>query len=263
MAVESIGNLIPTKIPGYTDAADIQAALRAYHYGSYTFDVNETNKANLISPSIAKTISDIQDSITAVDITAAVRKVDFDAKGDLIVATADNTPTRLPVGASNGLVLKVNSAQATGLEWVSESVTLTNSVTLSNKTLKSPREITTVSATASAGTINFDVNTQGVLYYTTNASANWTLNVRGDVSTTLNSLMATGDSLSIVFLSTQGTTAYYPTSFTIDGSSVTPKYQGGTAFSAGNVSSIDAYSYSIVKTGSAAYTVLASQTKFA
>ena len=46
MAVESIGTLVPTKIPGYTDAADIQAALRAYHYGSYTFDTAETNKAN-------------------------------------------------------------------------------------------------------------------------------------------------------------------------------------------------------------------------
>jgi hypothetical protein len=262
MAVESIGVLVPTKIPGYTDAADIQAALRAYHYGSYTFDVNETNKANLISPSIAKTISDIQDSITAVDITAAVRKVDFTTKGDLISSTAANTISRLGVG-SNGHVLTADSTTATGLKWADVSVTPTNIATLSNKTLRSPREITTVSATASTGTINFDVNTQGVLYYTTNASGNWTLNVRGDGSTTLNSLMATGDSLTVIFLSTQGTTAYYPTSFTIDGSSVTPKYQGGTAFSAGNVSSIDAYSYSIVKTGSAAYTVLASQTKFA
>jgi hypothetical protein len=66
MAVESIGVLVPTKIPGYADAADIQAALRAYHYGSYTFDTAETNKANLINPSIAYSISGLQDSVTSI-----------------------------------------------------------------------------------------------------------------------------------------------------------------------------------------------------
>jgi hypothetical protein len=42
MAAEDIGYLFPTKIPGYDDAADIQAALRLYHYGSTTYD--ETNE---------------------------------------------------------------------------------------------------------------------------------------------------------------------------------------------------------------------------
>ena len=141
--------------------------------------------------------------------------------------------------------------------------TLTGTETLTNKILLSPEERTTISATAATGTVNFDASTQGTLYYTTNASANWTLNVRGNSGTTLNSIMTTGDSLTITFLVTQGATAYYASAFTIDGTSVTPKYQGGTAFSAGNASSIDAYTYAIVKTGSAAYTVFASQTKFA
>ena len=116
MAVESIGTLVPTKIPGYTDAADIQAALRAYHYGSYTFDTAETNKANLLSPSIAKTISDLQDSVANVDLTATVRKIDFNAKGDLLSASANDTPLILTAGA-NGRILTTNSATATGLEW--------------------------------------------------------------------------------------------------------------------------------------------------
>jgi hypothetical protein len=88
------------------------------------------------------------------------------------------------------------------------------------------------------------------------------LNVRGDGSTTLNSLMAIGESITVVFLATQGTTAYYPTSFTIDTTSVTPKWLGITP-TGGNVSAIDAYTYAILKTGSAAYTVFASQSKFA
>ena len=74
--------------------------------------------------------------------------------------------------------------------------------------------------------------------------------------------MATGESITVVFLVTNGSTAYYNNAITIDGTSVTPKYQGGLAWTAGNASGIDAYSYTIIKTGSAAYTVLASQTQF-
>lgn len=136
--------------------------------------------------------------------------------------------------------------------------------TLSNKILLSPEERTTVSATAATGTVNLDAVTQGVLYYTSNASANWTLNVRGNSSTTLSSLLAVGDSITVVFMVTQGSTAYYATAFQVDGNAVTPKWQGGTAPSAGNASSIDAYVYTIIKTAATpTYTVFASQTRFA
>jgi len=123
-------------------------------------------------------------------------------------------------------------------------------------------ETATISATAATGTINYDVTTQSVLYYTSNASANWTVNIRGNGTTSLNTLMSTNDSLTVVFLVTNGATAYYNNALTIDGNSVTPKYQGGTAPTSGNASSIDAYSYTIVKTGSAAFTVFAAQTQF-
>lgn len=123
-------------------------------------------------------------------------------------------------------------------------------------------EVVTVSATAATGTINYDVTTQSVLYYTTSASANWTVNFRASSGTSLNTAMSTGQSLTVVFLVTQGATAYYNNAVTIDGNSVTPKYQGGTAWTSGNASGIDAYSYTIIKTGSAAFTVFASQTQF-
>ena len=124
-------------------------------------------------------------------------------------------------------------------------------------------EVATVSATAATGTINYDVTTQSVLYYTSDASANWTVNFRASSGTSLNTAMATGQSITVAFLVTQGSTAYYNSAVTIDGTSVTPKYQGGTAWAAGNASSIDAYVYTIIKTGSATFTVLASQTQFA
>lgn len=129
--------------------------------------------------------------------------------------------------------------------------------------LKRVRETTTVSATAAANTINYDYITQSVLYYTTNATGNWALNVRGNSTTTLNSLLATGEAATVVFLATQGSTAYYQTTLQVDGSTVSPKWQGGTAPTAGNASSIDSYTVTIIKTADATFTALASQTKFA
>ena len=137
MAAEDIGELIPTKIPGYADSADIQAALRLYHYGSYTFDVNETNAANLVNPSIAYTLNNLQSQVTNIDLTSTIQKSYLNAKGDLISASADNTPSLLPVG-TNGQILTANSATSSGLEWATPEVTLVNSVTLTNKTLTSP-----------------------------------------------------------------------------------------------------------------------------
>jgi hypothetical protein len=124
-------------------------------------------------------------------------------------------------------------------------------------------ETTTISATAATGTINFDALTQPILYYTTNASANWTLNIRGNSTTSMNTAMAIGQTMTIAFMVTQGATPYYNSAVTIDGTSVTPKWQNGLAPTAGFASSIDTYTYTITKTASATFTVLATQTKFA
>jgi hypothetical protein len=121
----------------------------------------------------------------------------------------------------------------------------------------------TVSATAATGTINYDVTTQSVIYYTSNASANWTVNFRASSGTSLDTAMATGEAITVVFAVTQGSTAYYNNAVTIDSASVTPKWQGGSAPTLGNASGIDIYSYTIIKTGSATFTVLASQVQFA
>jgi hypothetical protein len=141
--------------------------------------------------------------------------------------------------------------------------TFSGSTSVLASALTNAAEVATISATAATGTINYDITTQSVLYYTTNASANWTVNFRASSGTSLNTAMSTGQSVTVAFLVTQGATAYYNNVVQVDGSAVTPKYQGGTAWAAGNASSIDAYVYTIVKTGSAAFTVFASQTRFA
>ena len=141
--------------------------------------------------------------------------------------------------------------------------TFTGSSSVISSKFANALEGVTVSATAATGTINYDVTTQSVLYYTSNASANWTVNFRASSGTTLNTAMATGEAITVVFMVTQGSTAYYNSAVTIDGTSVTPKWQGGSASTTGNASSIDIYSYTIIKTASATYTVLASQIQFA
>ena len=129
--------------------------------------------------------------------------------------------------------------------------------------LTSAFETVTVSATAATGTVHVDVNTSAVKYYTSNATADWTFNFRGDGSTTLNSLLSNGQSATVAFLVTNGSTAYKPTVFQVDGSAVTPKWQGGSAPATGNANSIDSYTFTIIKTASATFTVLGAQTKFA
>jgi hypothetical protein len=125
-------------------------------------------------------------------------------------------------------------------------------------------ETITISASAATGTINYNVlDNKGITYYTSAATGNWTLNVRGNAGTTLNSIMSIGQTLTIVFINTTTATAYYQTAFQIDGTSVTPKWQGGTAPSSGNASSNDVYTFTIIKTASATYTVLGSQVRFA
>jgi hypothetical protein len=247
-------------------------------------DYTATN-GTTITGLTALTASDVAEVVTFnpsnIITTDAVLSTDFTAKGDIISASAASTPIRLAVGA-NGTVLKANSATTSGLEWGSDStyaaptigstaitsgatVTTIAGLTLSKPILVAPMERTSVSTSAATGTVTIDVNTAATQYITASATSNWVLNVRGDGSTTLNSLLTTGDAITVAFLSTQGSTAYYNTSVQIDGSTsgVTTEWQGGTAPTAGNVSGIDSYVYNIIKTASATFTVLASQTKFA
>lgn len=152
---------------------------------------------------------------------------------------------------------------------LSQSTGNSTSPVFSNLTVNGSLKITTaleiasVSATAATGTINIDFLSNPVVYYTANATANWTLNIRGNSSTTMNTVMSTGDVATVTFMAQQGATAYYPTVYQIDGTGVTPKWQGGTAPTSGNASSIDTYAVTIVKTAANTYTAFASQTKFA
>jgi len=160
--------------------------------------------------------------------------------------------------------------------------TTSNTMTLSNKTLTSPiftgtteiaqiLEAAAVTSYSATGTVVYNVLDQGaVAYFTSSASSNWVLNLRGSSTTSLVNLVNTGESLTIAMLVTNGATAFYQSAMQIDGTAVTSvtKWQGGTAPSSGNASSVDIYSITAVKvantsTVASAFTVFASQTQFA
>ena len=116
----------------------------------------------------------------------------------------------------------------------------------------------------SVGNTTFDVLEGAVKYHTANVANNWTLNVRGNSTVMLDSVMSTGNTLSLSYIASQNATnTFYQTNMEIDGSAVTPKWEGGSAPTAGNADSLDVYSFTIIKTAANTYTVLGSQTQFA
>jgi len=191
------------------------------------------------------------DSIDALFDTGPYLKV---TKGGTGVGTAADARTAFAVPGT-----AVNNTY-TGKQ------TFTGSTTAIGTKFVNALETITISATAATGTIAYYATTQSVLYYTSDASANWTINLTGaSTPVTLNTLMATGESITVVHMVKQGSTAYYNSVVQVDGttSGVTTVWQNGSTPSTGSVNSIDVYSYTVVKTGSSAFTVFAVQTKFA
>lgn len=175
---------------------------------------------------------------------------------DAAARTAAFTPTE-------GMVTYLQDTNAlevyNGTAWVAVG----QDTTLTNVLITAPRETTNIQADATSGTENHNLLSGSHMYHTSNAAGNFTLNVRGNSSTSLDSLLSVGQTATAVFSCTNGSTAYYLTALTIDGNAQTVKWQGGTAPTAGNASSIDVYTFAITKTATATFTVFGSQTKFA
>lgn len=224
------GVLNSTSTPGkaYVFRAGSYEVLDAGNYSAYTFTTNGATSSSL--PGGNGLFSPASNSIAVA--TSFLNAIYIDSSQNVSIGQS------APV-ANNG-ILQVSSFAS----------------------IKALLETATITAAAPSATTNFDVITQAVQYYTTNASANFTLNIRGNSGTSLNTIMQTGQSVTIALLVTNGATAYYPNAFQIDGASVTPKWQGGTAPVSGTANGIDSYSFVVIKTAAATFTVLAAQTSF-
>ena len=186
---------------------------------------------------------------------------DLAAKAPIASPTLTGTPSAPTADPGTS----TNQIATTGfVQTALGSFAVPSDVSIVRPVLTSPEEIVTVTAAAATGSINFDARTSGVVLSTTNASGNWTLNVRGDSANTLNEMLAVGASITVAFMATQGASAFVHSALQIDGVSQTVRWQGGVTPPAGNASGIDVYTFTIIKTAATpTYTVLGQQTRFA
>lgn len=234
-AITINGTTIPLGSSGYITATDLTWSGIQTFVNNKFLVVDNTDTSKKLSLQVSNIAPSTTRTLTAPDADGTIATREYVAGG---------------AGAGSFTTLSASSTTA-----------LTGALSISN--LITAGEKTTVSATASTGTIQYNVLSQSILYYTANATGNWTLNIRGNGSTTLNSVMAIGETRTITFLATQGSTAFYQTGLTVDGSSVTLKWQNGFTPTFGNINGIDVYVLAIIKTASGTFTVLESTTKFA
>jgi hypothetical protein len=267
-------------VPVNTNLADGELAINTTDEKLYFKNAAGTVKL-LASTSGAS--GDVVGPASATDSALAA----FDGTTGKLIKNANLTANNVLLGNGTGAPLVVapgtagNLLTSDGTTWASSTPAAGFSASSDNtftgtqsftgtsaklaEVLTNAAEVATVSATAATGTIAYDITTQSVLYYTSDASGNWTVNFRASSGTSLNTALATGQSVTVAFLVTQGATAYFNSAVQVDGttSGVTTRWQGGTAPTSGNASSVDIYSYTILKTANATFSVFASQTQFA
>jgi len=217
------------------------------HGGNWIPLVNEDGSGNVT----------IGGNLTVSGTTTTVNSTTLDV-ADLNITVANGAAD---AAAANGAGLTVAGASATfnyantGDKWtMNKPLDVTGAVTATGADINGTLQIEEVKEkvavdTSTTGTINFDVLDGAIKYFNTNQTANRTVNFRGDGSTTLDSILAVGESITVALVMKQGSTAYYLNQTQIDGTQVSGVYAGGTP-TAGNATGSDVYTFTIFKIAS-------------
>jgi hypothetical protein len=209
----------------------------------------------------ASNLSDVPVPATARGNLSAAKS---GANSDITSITGLTTALTVAQGGTGATTLAgANIAVTNAANTFTATQTFNGSTSSKAMNVSNIAESTYIVAGAPAASTAYYVNSGAVQYYTSNATTNFTLNIAFSSGTSLNTALSTNDSITVTLMVTNGATAYYPNVIQIDGTTVTPKWQNGTAPSTGNASSIDIYCFAIIKTASATYTVIGSQSKFA
>lgn len=165
--------------------------------------------------------------------------------------TSSNQPNIASIGTLSNLVVSSNVT----------SGNLTFAGTVTGGAIKYMFESANIVASSPPATTDIDVIDGAIQYWTSNATTNITANIRGNIFTPLNSVLAIGQSSTIALIVPQAT-AYYVSAVKVDNATVTPVWQGGSTVAVGNANSIDLYTFTVIKTANATFKVFASQTKY-
>jgi hypothetical protein len=246
---------------GFTFSATDKSTKILYLNGTDVVDSNIGELSNDYTPTLAANLSTNAKNII---VASTYGIIDENANEQIkfsTTASATNEITIANAAAGSSPVIS-----ATGGD-TNVGLTLTPKGDLGRITLNGESKVFGMFENATISTtfvtsFSYDVLTQAVYFANVAAGSNFTVNLRGNSSTALNSALNTGESVTVAFLAKNNNTTFYNNVIQVDGTTVTAIWQGGTAPTAGNASSTDVYSYTALKTASSTYTVLASLTQF-
>jgi len=251
----------------YSNTANIANTANYANFAGNAFAVNGANVVGMVSLANSANYANYANFAGNVESSNVANYANYanfagtaySVAGANVTGTVANATfaTNANYAAYAGNITIANQPNITGLGTVANLVT-SNFTSTGNLIIQRAYEKYTTVGTGATGTVNFELLDQSILFYTSNATANFTLNVRGNVSSTLDSVLPIGDVVTVVMLNTVGTTPYVANVVKIDGTTITPKYVNAATPTSGIrlANCVQSYTYTIVKTGSNAYTTL-------
>lgn len=208
-----------------------------------------------------------------VSATGNITGGNVNAGSGIISTTGNVNAGNINVNANGDITLSGTDSQISGANLVSASYltgtlttsaqpnitsvgNLTSVTVVGTSTIQQAREKVTANGTATTGTINYDVLDQAILFKTANATGNFTLNFRGNSTTTFDSIISSNQSITCSFLNKLANTQSVITSVQIDGNTITVAYAEPGAPTTGTFNGRDLYTFNIIKTAANTFTIL-------